>query len=391
MPTFQSYHPEQAELLPAHVRDVLGPDHLCFLVHELVESCDVSSFVAAYSECGGQCPYDPRLMLKVWLYAFALGVRTTRKLEQRVREDLGFRFLAGGAEPDHKTLSEFHRRHAEAIRGLFAEVLGFLRQAGMARVGTVAIDSTRIRANASRQRVLRQRELERKVAEWQKHLDEDPDRTPGTRVGSEPLQRVREQLQRVRESGETRLSETDPEARFLHTGHGGFALGYTAEVAVSEDHFIVAQRVTQAKADSHALLPLVEAVSRGCGQAPQCVLADSGFSSLHNLQSLEQRGIAAYIPDSNLSREMKGGGDADQLLPLRSPIMRAMRHKLRTPAGRAQYRRRQGMIEPVFGILKEQRGLRRFQHRGLQPVTVEFTWAALAFNVTRLHRLRSTC
>lgn len=141
MPNFQSYHPEQAELLPAHVRDVLGADHLCFLLHEVVEGWDLSEFEAAYSDAGGQSPYDPRLMLKVWLYAFALNVRTTRKLEQRVREDLGFRFLAGGAAPDHKTLSEFHRRHALAIRRLFTQVLRLLRKSGLAQVGTVAIDS----------------------------------------------------------------------------------------------------------------------------------------------------------------------------------------------------------------------------------------------------------
>src|SRR6266853_2160437 len=106
MPNFLPYHPEQAELLPAHVRDVLGADHLCFLLHDVVESWDLQEFVDAYSDAGGQSPYHPRLMVKVWLYAFALNVRTTRKLEQRVREDLGFRFLAGGAAPDHKTLSE---------------------------------------------------------------------------------------------------------------------------------------------------------------------------------------------------------------------------------------------------------------------------------------------
>ena len=211
------------------MRDVLGADHLCFLLHEVVEGWDLSEFEAAYSDAGGQSPYDPRLMLKVWLYAFALNVRTTRKLEQRVREDLGFRFLAGGAEPDHKTLSEFHRRHALAIRRLFTQVLRLLRKSGLAQVGTVAIDSTRIKANASRHRVLRETDVERKVAEWQKHLDDDPDRTPGTRVGIESLERVREQLQRVRDSGEKRLSETDPEARFVRDGHGHFQLGYTAE------------------------------------------------------------------------------------------------------------------------------------------------------------------
>src|SRR6266481_6180392 len=276
MPNFLPYHPEQAELLPAHVRDVLGADHLCFLLHDVVESWDLQEFVDAYSDAGGQSPYHPRLMVKVWLYAFALNVRTTRKLEQRVREDLGFRFLAGGAAPDHKTLSEFHRRHALAIRRLFTQMLSLLRASGLARVGTVAIDSTRLEAD-----------LERKVAEWQQQLDEDPDRAPGTRVGHEQMERVREQLQRVRESGETRLSETDPEARFVRAPHGQFQLGYTAEIAVSQDHFIVTERVTQSKADNHALVPLVDAVSEACAEVPGCVLADAGFSSQANLEAME--------------------------------------------------------------------------------------------------------
>src|SRR5260370_13482431 len=127
-------------------------------------------------------------MGKVWLYALGLNVRTRRKLERRVREDLGFRFLAGGAAPDHKTLSEFHRRHGLAIRRLFAQMLSLLRASGLARVGTVAIDSTRLEANASRQRGLREADFERKAAEWQQHLDEGPGRAPGTLGGHEQME-----------------------------------------------------------------------------------------------------------------------------------------------------------------------------------------------------------
>src|SRR5271165_7630601 len=119
MPNYKPYHPEQADLLPAHVRDVLGKNHLCFLVHEVMEKLDLGGFEAAYGEAGGESPYHPRLMVKVWLYAFALQVKSTRKLEQRIREDLGFRFLAGGCAPDHKTLSEFLRVHRAAIVELF--------------------------------------------------------------------------------------------------------------------------------------------------------------------------------------------------------------------------------------------------------------------------------
>src|ERR1019366_8729767 len=218
MPNYQPYSPDQAELLPAHVKDVLGADHLCFLVHEMVESLDLSGFESEEEDAGGQRAYNPRLMLKVWLYGFGVNVRTTRKLEQRIREDLGFRYLAGGAAPDHKTLSEFHRRHRPAIVELFTQVLLFLRRAGLARLGTVAIDSTRVKAQASRDRVLRQDRLEQE-------LDDDPDREPGTRVGQEQIERVRQQLQQLRQSEESKLSSTDPDARFLRERGGRFVLG----------------------------------------------------------------------------------------------------------------------------------------------------------------------
>ena len=174
----------------------------------------------------------------------------------------------------------------------------------------------------------------------------------------------------------------------MRDGHGRFQLGYTAEIAVSQDHFIVTQRVTQAKNDNHALVPLLDAVRAECQQTPGCVLADAAFSSQSNQQQVEARGIEAYIPDSNLSSEMKGNLSADQRRPLCDPRLLAMRHKLRTPAGRQQYQRRQGLVEPVFAILKEHRGLRQFQRRGLAQVAVEFTLAALAYNLTRFHRLR---
>lgn len=391
MPTFQPYHPEQGELLPQHVGDVLGANHLCFLISDVVEGCDLSEFIAVYSDEGGQRPYHPALMLKVWLYAFAVGVKTTRKLEQRIREDLAFRYLAGGAAPDHKTLSEFHRRHAEPIRGLFAEVLRLLRRAGMAQVGTVAIDSTRVKANASRDRVVRERQLQRaleeKVRAWQESLDDDPDRTPGTVVEPEQLQRVRRQLETMQQSGERVLSTTDAEARFVRD-HGRFTLGYTGEIAVTEDHVIVAARVTQAKADNQALVPMVEEVERQCGMRPARVLADSGFFSEANLEAMERRGIDAYVPDSNLARELNTGQPLRDRNPggRLSARVRAMRHKLRSPAGRRRYRRRKALVEPVFGTLKQQRGMRQFERRSLQKVTTEWLLAAMAYNLTRLHR-----
>ena len=388
MPTYKPYHPEQAELLPRHVKDVLGDNHLCFLVHEVVEQLDISRFEAAYGEAGGESPYHPRMMLQVWLYAFALKVKSTRKLEQRIREDLGFRFLAGGCAPDFKTLSEFLRVHREAVQELFTQVLQLLRRAGLARVGEVAIDSTRIKGNASRNRVVQRVALQRQVEQWMEEVEDDPDRQPGRAVSAVERQRVHEQLRQLADIGEEKMSLTDPEARFLRTRQG-YELGYTAEIAVSQDHFIVAQRVTQNKTDNASLLPMVEEVERQCRERPRRVLADSGFYSTTNVEQLEQRGIDGYVPDSNLASELKGKRGAEELDRGRvNAGVHRMRQKLRSPSGRRQYQRRKELVEAMIGSLKEHGGMREFQRRGLELAGVEFSLAVIALNLKRWYRVR---
>jgi|SRR6516162_4004501 transposase len=389
MPSYKPYHPEQAELLPSHVKDVLGDNHVCFLVHEVVEELDLRPFEAAYGDAGGESPYHPRMMVKVWLYAFVLKVKSTRKLEQRMKEDLGFRFLAGGCAPDFKTLSEFLRVHRGAVVELFTQVLQLLRRAGLARVGEVAIDSTRIQGNASRNRVVQRAALQRQVEQWMEEVEDDLDRQPGRQVSEAERQRVREQLRQLEQMGEERMSLTDVEARFLRTRQG-YELGYTGELAVSEDHFIVAQRVTQSKTDNASLLPLVEEVERQCRERPRRVLADSGFYSNHNVEQLEQRGIDGYVPDSHLACELNGKRRAESLD--RNPVVHGgqqrMRQKLRTAAGKQQYQRRKALVEPMIGSLKEHGGMRQFQRRGLVLVSVEWALAAIALNLKRWHRVR---
>ncbi|MBZ5516869.1 MAG: transposase [Acidobacteriia bacterium] len=152
---------------------------------------------------------------------------------------------------------------------------------------------------------------------------------------------------------------------------------------MSEDHLIVEQRVTQAATDNASLLPVVEAVERRCGERPQKVSADSGFFSLENLRGLEARGIEGYVPDSNLARALKRRGRRHHAGRLHHAEQRRMRQRLRSPAGRAVYERRKAIIEPVFGVLKEQRGMRRFRLRGLAKVGVEMALAASAYNLTR--------
>ena len=398
MTRFLPYSPDQAYLWPPNAKDVLGEDHLVFFVHRVVERLDVEEFRQAYGDEGGAL-YAPELMLKVWLYAYALGVTSGRRLEQRIREDLAFRYLAGGATPDNWALSAFRRRHARGINDVFTQVLEVARGMGLGSLGHVAIDSTRVRGAASRDRMdtetkLRRERarLRRQIRRWQQACNaEDPDENAGMQVKVEELQRSLEQipgrLQRLRKSGLRQISRSDPESRFLRSREG-WQLGYTAEIAVSEDHLIVAQRVTQNASDNASLLPLVDQASRQCRGKPRRVSADTGFFSLQNLHGLRERGIDGYLPDANLSYELKGKGKAHGIgksKHLRDPEHRRMRRKLRDPAGRKIYGQRKAIVEPVFGVLKQQRGLRQFRLRGLQRVGIEFALAAIGYNLSRLY------
>ena len=347
-----------------------------------------------------QRPYAPALMVKVWSYAYCLQVTSSRRLEQRVKEDLPFRFLAGGAVPDHWTLNDFRTRHWRAINDLFLQVVEVARGLGMGRLGHVAIDSTRVHAHASRRRTetgaqLRQRlaETRRMIRRWQQPCEAaDPNEEAGTRVTSDYEQPLEEQLatpqqklRKLKKMGARQLSVTDPDSRFLHQTQGGFVLGYTVDLAVSDDHLIVGQRTTQAVSDSASLLPMVKQVEATCREKPQEVSADSAFFSVRNLQQLERRGIAGFLPDAHLTGELQ-----PRRGPLKteadSPLHRRMRAKLRSPAGQARYRRRQALGEPVFGVLKEQRGMRHLRLRGLGKAGTEVALYCTAFNLTRMWR-----
>jgi transposase len=395
MSRFLSYSPEQAYLIPPDVKQVLGAKHLSFFVHEVVERLDLRRFEQAYGDEGGVL-YHPSLMLKVWLYAYLLGVTSSRRLEQRVREDLAFRYLAGGAQPDYWALNAFRRRHVRALNDVFVQVLETAQKLGLARMGTVAIDSTRVKANASADRlewVEQQRQerarKRRKVRAWQKACEaDDPNEGAGSSLGeaSEKLQHL-EVPAELEPLPKVKRSLTDADSRFLRERGGRFVLGYSGEIAVSEDHFIVAARVTQNVQDAAALVPLVDQVERICRQRPQRVLADSGFYSNHNVAELSGRGIDVYAPDPNLACELNGGRVAQGVgrMPPSDPHLLAMRQKLRTPEGQRRYRQRKTIVEPVFGVLKEQRGMRRFRLRGMEKVGIEWMLAAIAYNLGRLY------
>jgi transposase len=392
MSRFYPYSPEQGYLVPPHVAEELGSDHLCFFIRKVVSQLDLKAFTKSYSHEGGQL-YAPELMLSVWLYAYATGMTSARRLSQRLVEDLALRYLSAGARVDNWALSAFRRRHALALNDAFTQVLEMARKLGLGKLGRVAIDSTRIKANASRDRVdteqrLRNEraKLRRNIRRWQQACDQDDSEPGGLRVAIEDAERklaeLPRRLERLRKSGLKKRSRTDEDARFLRTRRG-FELGYTGELAMSEDHLVLAQRVTQEPTDNASLAPMVERVKLQCGSPPEEVLADSGYFSVKNLEWLEEQKINAYLPDSNMARALNLGKRCKGRA--KAPAHRRMRQKLRSSSGRQAYSQRKTIVEPGFGVLKEQRGMRQFRTRGKEKIAIEFTLASIAYNLTRMY------
>lgn len=404
------YAPDQIWLLPPSLREELGDDHLTVFLHELVERLDLKKFATSGQSEAGRPSYAPQMLLKIWLYAYATGITSGRRIEQKLHEDLGFRYLAAGLKPDHWTLSHFRRRHPKAINDVFTQVLESVRKMGFAKLGRVAIDSTRVQANASPdksdtvEQLRRERaRLRARIRRWQKICDAEessgeqttPSTTTSGGVSSEEwkqrLEEIPKQLRELRKSGQTRCSRTDPESRYLRR-RGGFTMGYTAEVAVSDDHFVVGERVHQSGVDNGSLHAMAEVVKQHSGQVPDAVVADSGYYSMEQICSVEAKGIEVYLPDPLLARELSG---RLQRVPAmnarqkhRTPGLHELRERMRSEEAKAVYRRRKAVVEPVFGVLKQQRGMRQFRCRGLSRVGTEWTLATTAFNVSRLYTLR---
>lgn len=396
MSRYVTYDPEQVWLLPPSVREELGEDHLAVFVHELVEKLDVSQFHSGSEQ--GRPGYAPQMMLKVWLYAYAQGITSSRRIEQRIHEDLGYRLLTAGWKPDFWTLNQFRKQYARALNDVFTQVVEVARGMGMGRLGKVAIDSTRVQANASPdqsssvEQLRRERaRIRQRIRRWQKQCEQD-DGEPGSggAIGVEQwqqrLQQIPRQLEQLRKSGQRRGSRSDPESRYLRQ-RAGFCLGYTAEVAVSEDHVIVAQRVHQATNDNGSLAAVTATVERECGERPAMVLADCGYYSMEQIRAVEASGVQVLVPDRLMATELAGGLQAPAMKrrqQVRTPGLKQLRERMREPSARICYARRKALVEPVFGVLKQQRGMRQFRRRGLEAVSTEWALATTAYNLTRL-------
>ena len=343
MLTYRPYLPEQELLLPPSLRDWLPENHLVYFVSAVVDQLDLSAIEKVYEkERRGQPPYHPRLMVKLLVYGYCLGLRSSRKIAQRLVEDVPLRVLTADNQPDFRTISDFRKIHLEALKQLFQQVLRLALEAGALRLGRVALDGTKMKANASKHKAMswgRMKEAEKQIREEVKQMlaeAAEADAAEDARYGPEKTgQELPEQLQRrqtrlekirqaqkalqqrAREKAATQdqppekirkakprdkeqYNFSDPESRIMKGGDG-FLQAYNAQAAVEGVcQLIVGQRVTQAANDKEQLLPLLEAVEQQSGQRPEEVLADSGYCSEQNLESLEapekpEQKIDAYI------------------------------------------------------------------------------------------------
>jgi transposase len=436
MPTsFLPYEPNQTFLLPPSPAEWLPENHLVYFVSEIIDRTDLGKFYARYEGDGRRNqPYDPALLVKVLVYGYATRVFSSRKLARKLYEDVAFRFLGAGNFPSHRTICEFRMRHLPELQELFVAVARLAREMGLVKLGTVALDGTKVKAHASKHKAMsygRMKEQEQKLREEIEALikraqqtDAEEDAQYGEDQGEEQLpeelKRRHDRLAKI-QAAKARLEErqaqadreqgrhpddgqrhgggagrpfkrpfgvpedkaqdnfTDPQSRIMKMG-GSFEQCYNAQAVVDADsQLIVAIGLGNNAADSEQLVPMVEAVKDNFGLLPQGVLADAGFRCEDSFVKLEEhKGIEVLVA---LGREGKKQAAID---PTEYPATGRMAERLASKEGQAHYRRRKAIVEPVFGWIKHAMGFRQFSLRGLDKVAGEWGLVCLALNLRRM-------
>lgn len=435
---FRPWKIDEAQLLPPSVQDYVAKDHLSRLIVALVrEELDLSAISSSYRSALGQPPYDPRMMTALLLHGYASGIYSSRRIAKAALERADFMMIVAGDPPDFRTISEFRRRHLPALANLFVQVLKLAEKAGLVKLGHVALDGTKIKANASKHKAMsyermkkREAELAAEVDRWLKAAeaaDAEEDRLYGRKRGDEMpdwvadkeqrLAKIRaakaaleaeakaaaeEQERRRAAAEEKRLAEgrkksgkapappksepdgkaqrnfTDPESRILKT-KDGYIQGYNAQAAVdAKAQIIVAHGLTASMSDHSELVGLIDGIEAHLGARPKEASADSGYLSEANLQALADRSITPYVAIGRAKHAAEGRRN------IAGPLTKAMRDKLKRAGRRSRYRLRKQVVEPVFGQIKQAKGFRQFLLRGIAKVSAEWAMICTAHNLTKL-------
>ncbi len=432
---FHPYEPEQVLLLPPSLGDWVPEGHLAHFVADSVDQLDLTAWYARYEqrEDGrGQLAYEPRLMVKLLIYAYAVGIFSSRKIAQALEDLVPLRYLAAGNRPSHRTLARFREAHCAEFQALFVQVVRIARAAGLVAMGTLAIDGSKVKANASKHKAMsygRMQDADARLAceiaaitARARGVDaaEDAEFGPDFRGDELPaeLQRretrrakIREAMQRLeaeqaavdaasgRGTGRTKklkrpngtppddaqMNFTDPESRVMKTGRGDFEQCYNTQVAIdAAQQIIVAADLTTNAADNGQLVPLMEQAEANTEQRAGTVLADSGYRSEANFAALETRGIDGYV-SLGKGEDQRAGVAAQG-----GPCTQRMGAKLRTDDGRRRFKRRKAIVEPPLGWIKHVLGFRAFSMRGRRKTAGEWSLVCLVMNLRRMRLAAAT-
>jgi transposase len=440
-PYFRPYEPEQQLLLPPSLQDWLPAGHLAYFISDTVDQLDLSEILSAYRASGqGNVAYHPAMMLKLLIYGYATGLFSSRRIARACDTDIAFRILAAGDPPSHRTLARFRMAHLDVFQLLFVQVVQIAQASGLVKLGTLAIDGSKVRANASKHKAMSYERMQKEEEKLRREIaaltaraqgqdeSEDVEFGPDFRGDELPaelarrqnrlatIQAAKKRLEERKQAAEAekieaeRLAEakrkregrakrgrertrplgkpepkdqesfTDPDSRIMKTKEG-FQQCYNAQIAVDgEGRIIVATEVTQCSADTGALLPVLDAARENTQEDPGTVLADCGYKSEANFLGIEERGLTACVP---LGREGKAGlKSIDKALV----ATRRMHRRMKGERGRKKYKARKHIAEPPFGWVKNVLGFRQFSLRGHRKVSGEWNLVCLAMNLRRMGR-----
>jgi transposase len=432
---FREYNPNQDFLLPPSLREWLPSDHLANFISDVVDTLDLSEITNGYDNSqGGQAPFHPVLMTKLLLYAYCIGVPSSRRIEKSTYEVIPFRVLSANQYPDHDTIAEFRKRHLVALSRIFLQVLLLCQKAGLVKLGHVALDGTKVKANASKHKAMSYEHMQKKTDELAAEIArllaeaEATDTVEDTRYGKgkrgdelpEELRYRERRLKKIQEANQALEEEarqevqaaqpaadkaevgtdvrvkpkaqrnfTDPDSRIMRDGATkAFEQAFNGQVAVdSANQIIVAAGVTQECNDKQQVESMVERMKANLGGAcPKRMTLDNGYYSDDNVGVLRRAGIDAYIATGRRKHGEAPPPAPRGRIPKGLTEKERMTRKLRTVKGRCTYAKRKEIAEPVIGQIKEARGFRRFLLRGFGKVNAEWLIICLTHNLLKLFR-----
>ena len=417
---FKEYRQHQIMLMPPRLDDKIPPDHLAHYIDKVVDELDIKDIEDSYSDLGCHA-YHPQMLIKVILYGYCIGIRSSRRIQKETREDLVFMWLAGMQEPDFRTISDFRKDRIKDIKQLFNQVLEICYKLGMVQCGKISIDGTKIEANSGRNKVTYRKKLEKSKARYEEKIeqilkeaadiDAEEDRLYGDKDGysldhgytSEEIKEAMKKVQREKEKVEDKLAvvneklermgedrnsfgNTDKDATLMLMKNDSLGVGYNVQMA-TENQVIVGFGVYQDRADTYLLQPMIAEVEHNFGMTPEAILADKGYCSEKNYEYLACRGMKAAIPPHTFGLDI-AARHKGTYKPSNNPTYEQykvdMLNFLETDEGKGLMDKRKWDVEPTFGDIKHNMGFRKMLLRLTPKVRTEVGLVSIAHNIKKI-------